>query len=137
MSSISMRMAVGSWRKGVRLMAKDEWGEVVQFLDGWCYGVAPDGATICCGREDEVRAMLADQSKRSSNPVVDDILDLERKLQNEKEVENGKAGDIQARSSRSQRVIRTGNVRARPDAHTQYKPVDTRQTKTRKGLPRS
>jgi len=113
-------------------MASEDWGEVIQFLDGWCYGIADDGRTVvCCGQEDEAKAMLANPNKKSASPVVNDILDLERRLQNEKEIEHGKAGDITPKSGRSQRVVKTGNVRARPDAHAKHRPFNTRYLKKR------
>ena len=41
-------------------LERDGHSGIVCFPNGWCYGVAPDGRTIYCGSEDDVKAILAD-----------------------------------------------------------------------------
>lgn len=96
----------------------DNWGEIIHFVDGWCYGIAPDGKTVCCGKEQEVKAILADPSKRSENPLINEILDLERKLREEQKDEGNDTTGIQTTHIKARR---TGNFRARPTIHTKHK----------------
>ncbi|MFC1987761.1 hypothetical protein ACFLVH_04380 [Chloroflexota bacterium] len=60
---------------------RHSWGEVIQYLDGLCFGIAPNGQTICLGKEAEIKEILADPGKRSINSVINEILELERELQ--------------------------------------------------------
>ena len=69
---------------------EDKAEQVIQFIDGVCWGVSPSGATVYCGTEQEVREMLEDKSRMPTNPIVREILKLEIKLQNEGEMENGR-----------------------------------------------
>ena len=62
---------------------KTEWGEIVYFLDRWCFGIAPDLRTICLGKETEVKEMLVNPEKQSPNLIVNEILDTERNLREE------------------------------------------------------
>ena len=114
--------------------ARQSWGQVVYYLDGVCFGVAPDGRTVCLGNESEVRQMLAGPAKRSVNPLINQIIDLERELSQKEELENARTGDVQVESSRGKRAIRTGRVRVRPTSHIEYKPVNTRHIKTRQRI---
>ena len=69
-------------------MSKQEnWGEVIHFLDGKCWGIAPNLKSVCLGNETEVREMLSNPEKRTGNEVIDGIISLEIQLR--KEVENG------------------------------------------------
>lgn len=108
----------------------DGWGEVIQFQDGWCWGIDPSGATVCCGREDDVAAILSG-GKRSASPVVNDILDLEKILRKERADRDGR--DTAGATAISTRIKakRTGNFRAGLANHTKHKPFDTRRFKKR------
>ena len=112
-------------------MADTDWGGIIQWVDGFCYGITPNGRTICCGKEADVKATLADPAQKATNPLVNDILNLEIKLLLDKETEDGKPGDIKARTSGSQRVVKTSGVRTRPTAYPKHKPFNTRRIKTR------
>ena len=74
--------------------AKATWDEVVYYLDGFCYGVAPDGQIICLGDEADIKAMLADPTKRADDPRINEIIDLEREL-TERGNTNGKQPQLQ------------------------------------------
>jgi len=66
---------------GGEIMANNEsWGEILYYLDGQCYGIASNGATICCGAEKEVRDILSDPEENHVNPVINSILQIEREL---------------------------------------------------------
>ena len=66
---------------------RESWGEVLYYLDGLCFGIAQDGRTVCLGKEADIKEMLANPTKRSINPLVNDIIDLERELIKQKENE--------------------------------------------------
>lgn len=62
-------------------MANNEsCGETLFYLDGQCFGIASNGATVCCGAEEEIRSILADSEKNHANPIINGILRLEREL---------------------------------------------------------
>ena len=82
-----------------------EQGEIIQFIDGLCFGIAPDGRTICLGKETDIKEMLANPTKRSSNPLTNDIIDLERELINQKENEDGRQPEIKRPSAFRSRPI--------------------------------
>ena len=46
---------------------KDSWGEVVQYLDGYAWGVAADGSTICLGVESAVKEAIANPKLKSGD----------------------------------------------------------------------
>lgn len=104
--------------------AKTSWGEVVYYLDGLCYGIAPDGHTVCLGAEADIKAMLADPTKRADNTLVNEIIDLEREL-TERGNTNGKQPQLQ----------RPGAFRSRIAREVKHRTARTRQTPARKRLP--
>ncbi len=59
-------------------MGEQVWGELIYYLDGYAYSILESGDTVMIGRESEIRAMIADPSKKANNPVVQDIVDKER-----------------------------------------------------------
>ena len=61
------------------MSVNEDFGEVIYFLDGMCYGIAPTGSTVCLGKEDDIREMLADESRRNGQLGVNDIINLERR----------------------------------------------------------
>lgn len=70
------------------------------------------GETMCCGEEDEVRAMLVDLSKKTANPLVNDILNLERQLRKEAKGGTRANTDINIRKNTPKRdTIRSRFVR--------------------------
>jgi len=79
-----------------------EFGEVIQFIDGWCWGISSDLKTIYLGEKTEVNEML-ETGKRTGNKIIDDVLDLESQLS--KEGKNGKEdtgrGVIRSKSPRA------------------------------------
>jgi len=109
------------------MMAKNEAGEVIQFIDGYCYGIAPNLKTVCCGTEEEVKVILADPTKRANNPLVNEILDLEREMS-----KGGEDGTTRANITEKRRsaVKRGGLVRG-----TQHQGRYTKKIATGKRLP--
>ena len=103
--------------------AKTSWGEVIQFLDGYAWGIAPDGHTVCLGAEADIKAMLADPTKRAANPLINEIVDLEREL-----TERG----IHEKQPELQRP---GAFRSRTAREVKHRTARTRQTPARKRLP--
>jgi len=104
-------------------------GEVIQFLDGVCWGVAPNGETVYCGTEDEVKAILADPTKKTESPLVNDILGLERELRKELEIDGGiQRKDISQKRHSS--VKRGGLVRG-----TEHQGGYTKKVATGKRVP--
>ena len=82
---------------------KEDWGEIIQYLDGECYGTAPNLRTVYLGAEDKVREMLTNPDKRTGNKVIDGIINLE--IQLKKEGENGKQGSIDAKHTTRKPII--------------------------------
>jgi len=111
-------------------MSKNEWGEVIQFLGGWCWGITPDGQALCCGREEDVRAILADPNKKSASSAVNAILDLERKL-----IEEAKGGTRTEGNIRARVVHKRGAVRGRLVRGTKLKGRHSRLSAKGKRLP--
>jgi len=95
----------------------DDWGEVLQFVQGQCYGITPDGRTVFIGATEAVRETLANPNRRTGNDVVDEIVDLERRLSSEKTKggQDGRPTDRQvATRRRAQGADRPNSKRARP-----------------------
>ncbi len=105
---------------------KQSWGEIIQFLDGLCFGKAPDGRTVCLGKEADVKEML-DKAKRSINPQVNDIIDLERELLKQKEQENGEPTITTKHTTR--KPIIGNNKRIRPSRVTGHKQPNIKRPK--------
>lgn len=87
----------------------DYWRGEVFFTGGHGYGVASNGDTVCLGPEkdvlEKIKGGIHERTRHEVKPVS------------------------------TQRVSRQGDKRTRPATGTQYKPVNTRQVKTRKKLP--
>lgn len=109
---------------------RQSWGAVFQYFDGWAWGIAADGRTICLGREDAVKAAVANPKLRSGYEDIDAIIELERSSIIKKEGDYGE----QTISTRGQRIIRTGGVRARPARNAKHEQVNTGHITARKGL---
>jgi len=93
-------------------MASEEQGEVLFFdQEGWCWGVTPNSKTVCCGRTEAVKDMLANPNKRTGNEVVDGIIELERQLKQEKERENGRTATPIRKSLTARRANRSERSR--------------------------
>ena len=98
----------------------DKCGEVIQFIDGWCWSIAPNGRTVYCGTEDEVKAILVDPQKTTPSPVVNSILQLEMELQKEKETKDGR-WSIQRKGITDKRFIGSKRSRTLRDAQPEKK----------------
>ena len=96
---------------------RESWGEVLYYLDGLCFGIAPDGRTMCLGKEADIKEMLANPTKRSINPLVNDIIDLERELIKQKENEDGRQPDLK----------KPGAFRSRPARAFQHREANARR----------
>ena len=97
---------------------RESWGEVLYYLDGLCYGIAPDGQTVCLGKEADIKEMLANPTKCSINPLVNDIIDLERELIKQKENEDGRQPDLKRPSA----------FRSRPARAFQHREANARRS---------
>ncbi len=123
--------------KTVESTGRDYWDGTAQvfFTGGRGWGVAPDLSTLCLGAEVEVLAYLDSGTlPKNIDQTVLAVLEKIRELKVKGDLENARARDVEVKSSRTQRAIRTGGKRARPTAHTEHKPVDTRHLKARKRL---
>ena len=61
-------------------MPREQEGQVVQYIDGYAWGIAPTGETICLGTEVDIRTILVNPRKHPSNPTIAQIISLERQL---------------------------------------------------------
>ena len=59
---------------------KESEGQVIQYIDGYAWGVTPSGGTACLGTEPDIRAILANPRKHPSNPTIAQVISLERQL---------------------------------------------------------
>lgn len=109
------------------------WEEVLHFNDGNAFGVAPDGRTVCLGTETDIREMLADPTKRTGNPVIDGIIDLERELTKERESDSGQPTDINAKYTARKPGI-TDHKRIRPGRHVGHKQPNVGRPAKKQGL---
>jgi len=97
-------------RREVLAMTEIDWGEVICYMDGFAYGIAPNGDTICLGTTTITKAMLASPTKGSTNQTINDIINLEIELRGEHGYGN-KQKDERASSFRS-RLVRNFEHRA-------------------------
>ena len=67
----------------VEVKGKD--GEIIRFIDGYCWGIARDGRTISCGAEASAKAAITNPKLKSFNPEIDEIIELEIELRKEQE----------------------------------------------------
>jgi len=98
-------------------------GEILQYIDGRCYGILLNGKTIRIGSEVAVKAVIVDPELHYDIPIFDQMIELERKLQEGEK--DGRKPDLQkpgAFRSRITRMVKRRTANARP-------------TKTRKRLP--
>ena len=61
---------------------KEDQGVAILFLDGKCWGIAPNLKIVCLGTESGVKEMLVNPDKRTGNKIIDGIIDLEIQLRN-------------------------------------------------------
>jgi len=108
---------------------KDEWGEIVYYLDGKGYGIAENLQTVCLGTEIKVKEMLANPIIRTGNAVIDEILNLELKL---REGEGYATADIRKGITNKRHSV---TERSRPVRSTKLEGRHTRLVKTGKRLP--
>ena len=94
---------------------QEDWGKVIYFLDGKCFGIAPNLQTGCLGSETDIKEMLINPDKRTGNPTIDGIIDLEIRLR--KELENGQ--------DTGRGVIRSSTPRAFQYNETNLKPASS------------
>jgi len=106
------------------------WGEIIQYLGSMAYGIASNGQTVCLGKEGEVKEALLDSTKRSINPIINEIIDLEREL-----VRQGENKDDRANTGESFRAIKARHQRSRPAKHSKRRAAGTKSTSFRKRLP--
>ena len=104
--------------------SKHYWNDegVIQYLDGWGWGVDADLQTICLGREDTVRAALANPKLRSSDPAIDQVIELEREIIAKESETNG----------RQPKLKRPSDVRSRPIGAFQHREANARRAAPRK-----
>lgn len=97
----------------------DEREGIIQYIDGWCYGISAKGKLVCLGSEVAIKEMLASPTKRSINPLVNDIIDLERELIKENETDG-------------REVKRPGNIRSGLIRGSKHREANPRRTSPRK-----
>ena len=61
-------------------MVKDTDGQSIQYLDGFAWGVTPEGGTICLGTEPDIRRILANPREHPRNPTIAEVISVERQL---------------------------------------------------------
>ena len=118
------------------------WEGEVCFHDGlaWSTELVPieskdglkrwDAKPICLGREAVIlpilkgKALIGADINPRRRAVLKGILERSNDDRRDREEEN-----VQAKSTRGQRVIRSGGLRARPTSHAKHGPVNTRHLK--------
>ncbi len=97
-------------------------GGVIQYLDGWGWGVDQELNTICLGSESVVKEAIANPKLKCSDPYIDQIIELERQLMQKESELNGRQPEIK----------RPGAFRSRPVRTIKYREANTRRTSTGK-----
>ena len=59
---------------------KDQNGQVIQYIDGWAWGITPEGRTVCLGTEPDIKAILANPRRHPENPTIAQVISVERHL---------------------------------------------------------
>jgi len=75
-------------------MAKEQnTSEVIQYIDGWAFGVSKSGNTICLGSETEIRGILANPRHHPDNPTIAQVIEVEQALSGQAEAKLEKERD--------------------------------------------
>ena len=59
---------------------EQDFGEVINYVDGFAYGVTPEGRTVCLGSEGSIKAILGNPRRKPENEMIARIVGLERQL---------------------------------------------------------
>ncbi len=105
------QLALASESPGTETMltqkTKQSWGEAIQYLDGYAWGIAVDGQTICLGRGASIREAIANPKLMSFIPEVDGIISLERELIAKESEGNGRQPELKKPGTFRSRAART------------------------------
>lgn len=94
---------------------------IIQYIEGYAWGIAIDGRTVCLGETEAIKAAIANPKLKSGYPDIDQIISLERDIL--KEIDNGKPN-----------IQRPGAFRSRSAREIKHRTANIRQAKTRKRL---
>lgn len=103
----------------------DSFGQVVQYLDGLCFGIAPNGRTVCLGTAADAKEAIAG-NKRFDDPTVQGIINLERKLNAEGQIGKSEhkpvsVNKLRAVKARNQRIRLAQNAKHRANGFKRFK----------------
>ena len=88
-------------------------GGVIQYIDGYAYGITKEGKTLCLGEETKVKAVLSDPRRKLNNPAAQQVLELERDLmkQLDKQMKKERAKERADKEERKRRAVEFGVAR--------------------------
>ena len=94
---------------------EDSFGEVLNYIDGYAYGVSPEGRTVCLGTETDIRAILANPRKHPQNPTIAQVINLERQLvkQGQKQVSREQAKVKAEKKEKHKLAVKLGLAKKR------------------------
>lgn len=92
---------------------KEQEGQVIQYIDGFAWGITPRGDTICLGTETDIRTIVANPKLHPKNPTIAQVISTERALskQEKTKAEKEQAKVETVRKERHQRAIEMGVTR--------------------------
>lgn len=98
-------------------------GGQICFINGFAWGVDTEPNTICLGQEEKVRKAIANPKLRSFDPAINQIMELEREIQ-------------EGKNAQPAVKVRPGSsVRSRPTRTFKRRTANIRQVNARKRLP--
>ncbi len=104
--------------KEAQAKPRQSWGEVVQYLDGWAWGVDIELNTVCLGKEDAVKAAIANPKLHCSITAIDQVIELEREIIKQESEADG----------RQPKLKRPGDFRSRPIGTVKHREANARRS---------
>ena len=106
--------------KGNKLYRSDDG--VIQYIDGYAYGVDIELNPLCLGTEEAVKQAIAKPELKSSDPAIDQIIELERQIIAKEKEADGRQPEIKRPSAFRSRLV--GDIK--------HREADIRRTSPRK-----
>ncbi len=103
-------------------------GGMIQYLDGWGWGVDVELNTLCLGGESAVKEAIANPKLKCSDPCINQIIELEREII--RGIENGDTRTkINGTKLRAPKPERPDSKRIRPLRAVRYQRPNLRPVK--------
>ena len=89
---------------------KDTAGEVIQYIEGSAWGIAPNGRSVYLGTESDIQELLVNKKLKVKDKTIMGIISLERTLSGQVSVKERKQQEKEtaARKARHKLAIKMG-----------------------------